>query len=123
MALSNEAMQLKKQMSVAVSLKRALEAMQEEWKALAESEECLGEELVWELLLEKRALQRQFAEITLKNWVRLRQCGLNSRRFRLMKLRYVQGCSWAEIIQNFGCSKQHLMREHNRALEQVVKAA
>lgn len=122
MALSKEAILLKRRLNAVVTLRRAVEAMREEWRQLAQSEEALGEELVWQLLLEKRSLQQQLAKISLRNWVLLRRCGLNERRLRLMNLRYVQGASWAEIIKQFGKSKQYLMREHNRALQQVVNA-
>ena len=120
MALSNMAIAVKKQMTAAVTLNRALQATGREWQELASSEEALGEDLVWQLLLEKRQLQRQAAKRSLRNWVWLRRARLNERRFRLMKLRYVQGLPWSKVIVAFGCSKQYLLREHNRALEQIA---
>ena len=122
MALSKTAMAMKQKMSAVITLRRALEAMEREWQELASADEALGEELVWQLLLEKRHLQRQAAQRGLQNWVLLRRANLNERRFRLMKRRYVDGMPWSKVIALCGHSKQYLMREHNRALEQVATA-
>ena len=122
MALSDAAIAVKKRMSAVVTAQRALEAMQREWQELADDDRALGEDLVWQLLLEKRQLQRQVAGYGLKNWIRLRRAGVTGRRLQLMKLRYVKGLSWAAVIQAMDRSKQHLMREHNRALEQIAAA-
>ncbi len=108
-------------MSVTVTLRREWEAMREEWRQMACSDECLGEDLIWELLLQKRALARELAKAGLQNVARLQQVGLNERRKQLLHMRYVQGRSWADIVQTLGKSKQYILREHNRALEQVVK--
>ena len=59
MALSDAAIAVKKRMSAVVTAQRALEAMQREWQELADDDRALGEDLVWQLLLEKRQLQRQ----------------------------------------------------------------
>ena len=122
MALSRAAMMVKKRMSGVVTVQRALEAMKQEWQELASDDRALGEELVWQLLLEKRQLQRQAAACGLKNWVLLRRAGITGRRLQLMKLRYVKGLSWTEVIKTMDRSKQHLMREHNRALEMIAAA-
>lgn len=122
MALSEAAIVLKKKMSAAVTLRREWEAMREEWRQMACGDECLGEDLIWELLLQKRTLARELAKAGLQNVARLQKAGLNARRKRLLHMRYVQGRSWADIVQTLGQSKQYLLREHNRALEQVVKA-
>ncbi|MBQ6829553.1 MAG: hypothetical protein IJO59_00355 [Clostridia bacterium] len=121
MSLSERAQVMKKQMSGVVTLRREWEAMREEWRQMARSEECWGEEFIWQLLLEKRALQRELAKAGLRNMARLQRSGLNERRRQLLYMRYVQGRSWADIVQTLGKSKQYVLREHNRALEQVVK--
>ncbi len=121
MALSEAAVTLKKKMSAAVTLRREWETMREEWREMACSDECLGEDLIWELLLQKRALERELAKAGLTNFARLQRAGLNERRKQLLHMRYVQGRSWADILQTLGKSKQYVLREHNRALEQVVK--
>lgn len=121
MALSEAAVTLKKKMSAAVTLRREWETMREEWREMACSDECLGEDLIWELLLQKRALERELAKAGLTNFARLQRAGLNERRKRLLHMRYVQGRSWADILQTLGKSKQYVLREHNRALEQAVK--
>lgn len=123
MSLSERAQAIKKQMSGVVTLRREWEAMREEWRQMARSEECWGEEFIWQLLLEKRALQRELAKAGLRNMARLQRSGLNERRRQLLHMRYVQGRSWADIVQTLGKSKQYVLREHNRALEQVVKRA
>ncbi len=123
MSLSERAQAIKKQMSGVVTLRREWEAMREEWRQMARSEECWGEEFIWQLLLEKRALQRELAKAGLRNMARLQRSGLNERRRQLLYMRYVQGRSWADIVQTLGKSKQYVLREHNRALEQVVKRA
>ena len=121
MALSERARAVKKQMSTAVALRREWELMREEWRQMATGDECLGEELIWQLLLEKRTLQRELTAVALKNLAWLQRCGLSERHRKLLCMRYVQGRSWAEIIDRLGKSKQYVLREHNRALEQVVK--
>jgi DNA-directed RNA polymerase specialized sigma subunit len=120
MALSDSAVAVRKELSAAVLWRRALTAAQNEWRQLAEHGEVLGEEMIWQLLREKREYQRQLAVAGLKNWVRLTHAGLSDRRRRLLRLRYVQGESWAAITALTGRSKQYLMREHNRALEQIA---
>ena len=121
MALSERAQVVKKQLGAVVVLRREWELMCEEWRQMASGDECLGEELIWQLLLEKRALQRELATVGLRNLARLQRGELNERRRRLMYMRYVQGRSWADIVKRLEKSKQYLLREHNRALEQVVK--
>lgn len=121
MALSERARTVKKQLSVVLSLRQVLTAVEEEWREMAGREELLGEDVIWQLILEKRALQRQLAAAGLRNWVRLRQAGLNDRRQRLLRLRYVNGEPWSLIVTVMGRSRQYLMREHNKALEQVAR--
>lgn len=121
MALSERAQMVKKQMSTVVILRREWELMREEWRQMASGDDCLGEELIWQLLLEKRMLQRELATVALQNLARLQRCGLSERHRKLLTMRYVQGRSWADIIATLGKSKQYVLREHNRALEQVVK--
>lgn len=115
--LSKRAQALKKTMTAAVIARRAVSAAEDEWRELAQQDDELGEPLIWQLLAEKHALRRQWAALGLRNLARLQHSGLNDRRKRLLRLRYVQGLSWSAVTDAFGCSRQYLMREHNRALE------
>ena len=119
--LSERAKAVKKSLSGVLALRQALTATEEEWQELSQTDGLLGEDLVWQLILEKRALERQLAAAGLKNWVRIRQGGLNDRRQRLMRLRYVKGEPWSVIVTACAKSKQYLMREHNKALEQLAR--
>ncbi len=119
--MSERAKAVKASMSGVLALRQALTAAQEEWRELSQTDGLLGEDLVWQLILEKRALERQLAAAGLKNWVRMRRAGLNDRRQRLLRLRYVKGEPWSVIVTNMGKSKQYLIREHNKALEQMVR--
>lgn len=121
MALSEQAQRIKKEMNTVVVLRREWELMCDEWRQMALGDECWGEDLIWQLLLEKRALQRELAQVGLRNWMRLQGSNLSERHRQLLYRRYVQGRSWADIIRTLGKSKQYVLREHNRALEQVVK--
>lgn len=123
MALSEEARILKGRLSKTVTLRKMEEALKEEWRELAQTEEAIGEELVWQLLLEQRALRRQWAKSSLQNWVAMRGAPLNERRRELLYRRYVKGDSWAQIVRETHRSKGYLLREHNRALEQLVSRA
>lgn len=107
----------KKQLTAAVAARRAVAALDDECRDLLARDEALGDGLIRQLLAEKRALRKQWAALSLRNYVRLRQAPLNPRRKRLMRMRYVQGQTWAAITAAFGLSRQYLMREHNRSLE------
>ena len=122
MALSEEARTLKQRLSKTVTLRKMQEALKAEWRELAQTEEAVGEELVWQLLLEGRALKREWAKSSLQNWMLMRRVPLNERRGKLLYRRYVKGDSWAQIIQETQWSKGYLLREHNRALEQLAAA-
>lgn len=126
MALSERAVQLKTELMAAVTLTRALEAARQEWEDLL----YLGEMAEWQPLTEqwvanvqaeRYALQKQLAQAQLKNWARIRQLKLTDGQWRVMRLRYVQGLTWAQIVERCGCTKQYVLREHNRALEQLAR--
>lgn len=125
MALSERAIQVKEQLTVAVTLTRALEAARQEWEDLlylgeAAEWQPLAEQWVANVQAERYALQKQLAEAQLKNWAMLRRVRLTDGQWRIMRLRYVQGLTWAQMEERCGCSKQYLLREHNRALEQLA---
>lgn len=117
MALTPTAQAVKKQLSAAVAARRAVAALDDECRDLLARDEALGDGLIRQLLAEKRALRKQWAALSLRNYARLQHAPLNSRRRRLMRMRYVQGQTWAAITAAFGVSRQYLMREHNRSLE------
>ena len=107
MALSERAVQLKTELMAAVTLTRALEAARQEWEDLL----YLGEMAEWQPLTEqwvanvqaeRYALQKQLAQAQLKNWARIRQLKLTDGQWRVMRLRYVQGLTWAQIVERCG---------------------
>ena len=125
MALSEGAVRLKQELMRAVTYQRALEAARLEWEDLLSLEETaewqpLSDKWVQEAQAERYALQKQLAQAQLENWARIRRVKLTDNRWRILRLRYVQGFTWARIVARCGCSKQYILREHNRALEQIA---
>ena len=128
MALSEQAQALKTQMQAVVADKRELEAVEAEWRDLLEFEEerlcgiTDGElPIVTELFDERHRLRKALATHQLQNMARLQHALLTPLQRRVMRLRYVQGRAWREIVGYLGKTKQYLMREHNKALEILAK--
>ncbi len=125
MALSDGAMRMKAELQKAVSLRRELEAMDEEWRdmLLLEEERCLEDgdmQLLHELHKERFAVRRALAARQLRNFSRLQHTLLSDLQRRIMRLRYVQGCTWGDLVGRLGLSKQYVLREHNKALERLA---
>lgn len=128
MALSEKAQELKTQMQAVVADKRELEAVEAEWRDLLEFEEerlcgiTDGElPIVTELFEERRRLRKVLATHQLQNIARLQRAGLTPLQGRVLRLRYVQGRTWKEIVGYLEKTKQYLLREHNKALEILAK--
>lgn len=130
MALSKQAEALKNRLQAVVADMRELEAVEAEWRDWLyreEEYEPSGEEDVCtltvfeELYAERKALQKQVAKRQLQNWVVLQYARVNGLQRRILRLRYIQGRSWGDIIEAVGKSKQYLLREHNKALEALCR--
>jgi len=128
MALSEQAQALKTQMQAVVADKRELEAVEAEWRdiLLFEEERLCGitdSELpiVAELFDERQRLRKALATHQLQNVTRLQHAALTPLQRRVMRLRYVQGRAWREIVGDLKKTKQYLLREHNKALEILAK--
>lgn len=128
MALSEKAQELKTQMQVVVADKRELEAVEAEWRDLLVFEEerlcgiTDGElPIVTELFDERQRLRKALAMHQLQNITRLQHAALTPLQRRIMRLRYVQGYAWREIVGDLKKTKQYLLREHNKALEILAK--
>ncbi len=128
MSLSEKAQELKTQMQAVVADKRELEAVEAEWRELLLLEEerlCEitdGElPVITELFRERQALRKRLATHQLRNFVRLQHASLTPLMRRIMRLRYVQGRTWSDIVGALDRTKQYLLREHNKALEALAK--
>ncbi len=128
MSLSEKAQELKTQMQAVVADKRELEAVEAEWRDLLDFEEerlcgiADGElPIVTELFDERRRLRKAIATHQLQNIVRLQHAAITPLQRRVLRLRYVQGNTWKEIVGYLGKTKQYLLREHNKALETLAK--
>lgn len=128
MGLSEKAQELKTQMQAVVADKRELEAVEAEWRDLLDFEEerlcgiADGElPIVTELFDERRRLRKAIATHQLQNIVRLQHAAITPLQRRVLRLRYVQGNTWKEIVGYLGKTKQYLLREHNKALEILAK--
>lgn len=122
MALSENARRVKKEMSLVVNLRRSLTAAGREWDDLLAAGEELAVAPEWAARIhaERYALQKDLAQAQLNNWVRIQRGHLKDAEWRLLRLRYVQGLSWSDIIARVGQSKTYLLRLHNRALEKMA---
>lgn len=136
MAISKQAEAVKQEMMQAVSLRRECEALEREWRDLLEALEggtLLGESvfgavsededgltLAQVVDRERMAVRRALTERQLRNWARVRSGGLTPLQQRILGLRYVQGCTWGDLVARVGKAKQYLLREHNKALEQLA---
>ena len=128
MALSEKAQQVKTAMQRVVADKRELEAVEAEWRdllALEEERLCSltdGElPIVTELFDERIGLRKTLATHQLQNIVRLQHASFTPLQRRIMRLRYVQGRTWSDIVGVLDKTKQYLLREHNKALEILAK--
>ena len=130
MALSEKAQEVKTIMQRVVADKRELEAVEAEWRDLLLLEEerlcglMEGElPIVTELFEERIALRKTLATHQLQNIVRLQHAPLTPLAQRIMRLRYVQGRTWRDIVGVLDKTKQYLLREHNKALEILATGA
>ena len=126
--LSEKAQDIKNEMQRVVADKRELEAVEAEWRDLLLLEEerlCEltdGElPIITELFAERAALRKTLATHQLQNIVRLQHAVLTPLQRRVMRLRYVQGQTWTNIVGDLKKTKQYLLREHNKALETLAK--
>ncbi len=128
MGLSEKACELKTQMQAVVADKRELEAVEAEWRdlLLLEEERLCGLTdgelpIVTELFDERQRFRKVLATHQLQNIARLQHATLTPLQRRVMRLRYVQGRAWREIVGDLQKTKQYLLREHNKALEILAK--
>lgn len=128
MSLSEKAQELKTQMQAVVADKRELEAVEAEWRDLLLLEEerlCEltdGElPIITELFAERSQLRKRLATHQLRNIVRLQPVPMTPLQRRIMRLRYVQGRTWRDIVGVLDKTKQYILREHNKALEMLAK--
>lgn len=126
MALSVGAEKIKAELQKTVALRRELRAMDEEWEdILALEEEFNGLEdvdvqLLHDLHGERMAVRRSLAAAQLRNFARIQHVLLTDFQRRIMRLRYVQGLTWSDLVGRVGHSKQYILREHNKALERLA---
>ncbi len=111
---------LKEWLSAVVTLRRACEALKEEFAQFVLNDDAVGEELIWEMILERRALGRELAQRGLRHRVLFERCALNPLERQVLQLRYVQGKPWSQIAAAIGKTRSYLIRVHNRALKKVV---
>ena len=128
MSLSEQAQVLKAEMQRVVADRRELDAVEAEWRDLLmlEEERLAGmtdEELpiITELFAERQALRKTLAAHQLHNVSVLQKASLSGLQRRVMRMRYVQGRTWSEIVGDLQKTKQYLLREHNKALEILAK--
>lgn len=128
MALSKLAEAVKQEMITAVQLRREVEALEQEWSDLLlalEGDVCEedGFGVAEQVQQERLALRRRLTRQQLKNWARVRAANITPLQRRILGLRYVQGCTWGDLIARLKKAKQYLLREHNKALEMLAHAA
>lgn len=126
--LSKQAECVKNEMLEAVTWRRELTALEEEWcDLLAVLEDAVGETAASSFAIaqvvnaERMTLRRQLAEAQLRNWARICKAPLTPLQHRILGLRFVQGCTWGDLVERVGKAKQYLLREHNKALEILAK--
>ncbi len=110
---------LKEWLSAAVTLRRACEALKEEFAQLAMNDDAIGDDLVWEMVLERRALGRELAQRGLRHRALFERCDLKRIERQVLQLRYVQGKPWSQIAASLGKTRSYLIRVHNRGLTKV----
>ena len=123
MALSEKAQTVKNTLLSVVAEKRELDVIEQEWQDLLTADGDYDEDdisLVTLLYRERQVLRRAVAKGQLRNWARLQSVPLTPPMRRMMRLRYVQAHTWNEIADLMGKSKQYLIREHNKILEQMA---
>ena len=127
MALSVSAEKMKTELQKVVALRRELRALDEEWQdILALEEEFSGLEevdmqLLHDLHAERLAMRKVLAAAQLRNFSRIQHTLLTDFQRRIMRLRYVQGLTWGDLVERVGNSKQYILREHNKALERLCE--
>ena len=128
MGLSEKAREVKTLLQTVVADRRELEAVESEWRDLLLLEEERMCELtdgelpvITELFEERQMLRKRLATHQLRNFVRLQQISMTPLQRRVMRLRYVQGRTWSDIVGVLLKTKQYLLREHNKALEILAK--
>lgn len=113
---------LKEWLSAVVTLRRACEALKEEFAQLAMNDEAFGDDLIWEMVLERRALGRELAQRGLRHRVLFERCDLKRIERQVLQLRYVQGKPWSQIASALGKTRSYLIRVHNRGLSKIAAA-
>lgn len=119
--MNEQARRLKGWLSAVVMLRRASDALQEEFAQLANCDEAIGEDLVWEMVLERRAIGRELAQRGLRHRVLFDRCELSDDQRQVLQLRYVQGLSWSRIVERMNRPRGSLARIHDRALCKVYR--
>ncbi len=120
--MNEQTRQLKGWLSTVPLLRRACAALKEEFAQLASGDEVVGEELIWEMVLERRALGRELAQRGLRHRLLLEGCVLKPLERQVLQQRYVQGKPWTQIVAALGRSKGYLIRVHNRGLQKLSRA-
>ena len=128
--IGKQAETVKNEMMQAVLLRRELEALEQEWSdLLAVLEDAVGETAASSFAIaqvvnaERMAIRRRLAEAQLRNWARIGGAPLTPLQHRILGMRFVQGCTWGDLVDRIGKAKQYLLREHNKALETLAKTA
>ena len=128
MSLSEQAQAVKADLQRVVADRRELEAVEAEWRDWLTLEEerlemMTDEELpmIAELFAERQAVRKTLAAHQLHNVSVLQKASLSGLQRRVMRMRYVQGRTWSEIVGDLQKTKQYLLREHNKALEILAK--
>ena len=119
MALSVSAEKMKAELQKVVALRRELRAMDEEWQdILALEEEFSGLEevdmqLLHDLHAERLAMRKVLAAAQLRTFSRIQHTLLTDFQRRIMRLRYVQGLTWGDLLERVEKTKEYVLREHN----------
>ena len=128
MSVSEQAQAVKADLQRVVADRRELEAVEAEWRDWLTLEEerlemMTDEELpmIAELFAERQAVRKTLAAHQLHNVSVLQKAVLSGLQRRVMRMRYVQGRTWSEIVGDLQKTKQYLLREHNKALEILAK--
>ena len=128
MALSEAAAAVKAAMVQVVADKGEIEALEQEWRDLLDVvetqvyEQTDGEVSISEEMHERRTrLRKRLAAHQLRNLAWMQGATLSALQRRVMRMRYLHGYRWEEILQRTDMTKQYLMREQNKALEAVAK--
>ena len=128
--ITKQAERVKTEMMPAVTWRRELEALEQEWNDLLwVLEDAVGETAASSFAVaetvnaERMQIRRRLAAAQLRNWARIHKAPLTPLQHRILGLRFVQGCSWGDLVTRVGKAKQYLLREHNKALEILAKTA